>query len=329
MRCVVSSARRPPRIVNRRCYRGRPALVVHRRRVVTSASPVEDEVATQTPVVLTDLQLSELRQKFPQKNGKYDIEAIRVLEQDVGLPLKDWFPQEDIDAMFRQGYVSFDQFSRLCQANLILEGKLKEYRAAFDAVDTSGNGTIGYDELSDLLQFLNTSLSDAKITEQMVKYDVDKSGQIEFNEFLLMFHNQFLDLKEVLQYTKRTDQMPPMKAGLIRLKGGEVTKIFREEEFDEILDRNPEKLVAVFAGLTWCRPCRAMNRTYEKFAVHYPDVIFVKFFGNANSSTKRLFVQRLKAEATPAFFFFKNKEMVHSHTGKDKEKFERYLREYM
>lgn len=328
MRCTISCrpssgiALRPPRRI---CL----PLRAGTRHFVAAASPVEDDVATQTPVTLTEVQLRELFQKFPQKDGKYDLAAVDILEQDVGLPLKEWFPESQIDEIFKQGFVTFDQFTHLCEANLILEGKLKEYRQAFDAVDQSGNGSIGYDELYDLLQFLDSPLSDAKLTELMVDYDLDKSGQIEFNEFLLMFQNHILDLKDVLEYTKQMDQTPPETKGLIRLKRGEVTKIFSENEFDEIVERNADKLVIVFAGLTWCRPCRAMNKTYEKFAADYPSVIFTKFFGNANSSTKKLFVQRLKAEATPAFFYFRNKELVHSHTGKNREKFEKFLREFL
>lgn len=306
----------------------RQSLKFKRQRVF-AASPTEDAEASETPVSLTKFQLDELFQKFPQKDGKYDLEAISVLEKDIGVPVKEWFPESEIDQIFKQGYVTFDQFSRLCEANLILEGKLTEYREAFDAVDTSGNGSIGFDELYHLLHFLGTPLSDAKITQMMVDYDLDKSGQIEFNEFMLMFQDHLLDLREVLRYTKEVERTPPSKTGLIRLNKGEVAKIFSEAEFDEILDRNPERLISLFAGLTWCRPCNGMNRPYERFAEMYPDVIFLKFFGNANSSTKHLFIQRLKAEATPAFFFFKNKELIHSHTGKDKEKFEGFLKQFM
>jgi len=318
------------------CYRVAPCRVLTRPhfarppgRSLLSRINAGVDVENATQVTLTESQLAELHSRFPQKDGKVDIEAIRVLEQESSLPVKEWFPGDVLERIFEQGFVTFDQFEHLCEANLILEGKLKEYRIAFDAVDRSGNGTIGYNELVDLFGSLGSPMSEAKITELMVEYDLDKSGQIEFGEFLLLFQNQLLDLKEVLQYTKNVEQIPEGSKGLILLKPGEVMKIFTEAEFDEILERNPEKLIVLFAGLTWCRPCKAVIRPYEKLAAYYNEAIFLKFFGNANSSTKRLFVERLEAKATPAFFFFREKKLIHSHTGKDKAKLEGHLRTFI
>ncbi len=40
-----------------------------------------------------------------------------------------------------------------------------------------------------------------------------------------------------------------------------------EEAFEE--GRKSGRLVVVFGGLTWCRPCKAMQRPVQKMAEHY------------------------------------------------------------
>lgn len=85
---------------------------------------------------------------------------------------------------------------------MLLEGKLEEYRTAFNAVDNGGNGTISATEIAQLFESLGTPLSYDKLVRMMAKYDVDKSGQIDFYEFLRMFRDELLDLKEILDYIK-------------------------------------------------------------------------------------------------------------------------------
>ena len=45
------------------------------------------------------------------------------------------------------------------------------------------------------------------------------------------------------------------------------------------------------------RPARGAQR----FAEHYQSCVFLKFFGNANAGTKRLFRERLQTPLTPTF----------------------------
>ena len=85
---------------------------------------------------------------------------------------------------------------------VLLEGKLEEYRTAFNAVDNGGNGTISATEIAQLFESLGTPLSYDKLVRMMAKYDIDKSGQIDFWEFLRMFRDELLDLKEILEYIK-------------------------------------------------------------------------------------------------------------------------------
>ncbi len=44
---------------------------------------------------------------------------------------------------------------------------------------------------------------------------------------------------------------------------GDLTLIFSAAELDEIVAANPGKVVVVFGALTWCRPCKAMQRPVQ------------------------------------------------------------------
>eukprot|EP00955_Chlamydomonas_euryale_P036903 350587-Chlamydomonas_euryale.AAC.1 len=60
-----------------------------------------------------------------------------------------WLPDGELDAVMRQydkdssGTIDFAEFTSIVYDGLLLDGKLSEYEAAFNAIDTSGNGTIG------------------------------------------------------------------------------------------------------------------------------------------------------------------------------------------
>lgn len=107
---------------------------------------------------------------------------------------------------------------------------------------------------------------------------------------------------------------------------GELHLIQSEKEFTAILDESEGRLVVLFASLTWCRPCKKIQPAVAKCAKAYQDVIFLKFNGNENDDTKLFFKDKLKARVTPAFFFFRNGELVGSCTGANPTKFETTLR---
>lgn len=83
---------------------------------------------------------------------------------------------------------------------------------------------------------------------------------------------------------------------LVDLLSGDVTVILSDRELDEALAlaARDGKRALLFCSLSWCRPCMAMQRTFQKLAAHYPGVAFLKLMGDANGSTKELFKDRLK-----------------------------------
>ncbi len=90
-----------------------------------------------------------------------------------------------------------------------------------------------------------------------------------------------------------------------------MTLIFSESELDELLTAaGSSKMVVLFCGLTWCRPCKGMQRPFQKMAAHYPALACIKLFGNANVQTKRLFKDRLRVRSTPSFIFFVDGKQV-------------------
>lgn len=281
-------------------------------------------------------RLAELKTRFQMAdvdgNGSIDKDELRNLLNSVEggetyLLTQFWFPEEELDSVLKyydtdgNGTITFDEFIKLMTDGLLLEGTLEDYEAAFKAVDTSGNGTIGATELGEMFERLGEKVSFDKLFEIMEKYDKDESGQIDFNEFLLMFRDKLLDVKSVLNFMKSD---PKESQTIIETSEGRVALIFHEDELNELATKN--EFVVIFCGLTWCRPCKSMMRPFEKLAAVYPNMTFLKLYGNSNASTKKLFKERFKVRSTPCFIIIHNGNIVHTQTGRNKEKLEQAIR---
>ncbi|GLC40129.1 hypothetical protein PLESTB_000880200 [Pleodorina starrii] len=269
-------------------------------------------------------------------NGFIDREELRNLLEsmesgEVYLLSQHWLPEEELDLVMqtydtnKDGVISFEEFKQIVYDGILLEGTLAEYESAFKAVDKSGNGTIGATELGQLFASLGNPVSPEKLVDLMQEYDKDDSGQIEFNEFLLMFRNSLLDLKAMSSYM--TMDWEPGSGAVIDAVEGDMTLIFSERELDEIIAANPNKMVVIFGALTWCRPCKGMQRPVQRLAEHYKEhIVFVKLFGNANKQTKTIFKDRYQIRSTPCFVTLKDGQPVYTQTGTNKEKLEAGLR---
>lgn len=275
-------------------------------------------------------------------NGRIDRDELRALLESVegGLayPLmiaEGWVPDERLDQAMekydvdKSGDIDFDEFKQLVYDGMLLEGAIQDYEDAFNAVDDSGNGSIGATELAQLFKNLGTPMSYEKVADVFMKYDKDESGQIEFKEFLLLFADQLLDLKKVQAWlSSRGDdawEWSGAGSGLLETVEGNVSVIFGPGEMEEALEKNKDKLVVLFCGLTWCRPCKGVARAYERMAQTYDKAVFLKLLGNANMGCKGLFKQ-FKIRSTPSFLFFRNGELVGTNTGANKERLEGALR---
>ena len=113
-----------------------------------------------------------------------------------------WLPEEDVArilSLYSNGggaTIGFEGYKRLAADGVLLAGTVDQYQAAFSALDTGGNGTLGPTEVADLMRGLGRPLSYEDLCALMKDFDLDASGQIEFGEFLRMCRS-FLSLDEV------------------------------------------------------------------------------------------------------------------------------------
>jgi len=290
-------------------------------------------------------KLSALQDRFKtfdvDGDGKIDRDELQsLLESFEGgtsmMRTRYWLPDGELDAVMRQydkdssGTIDFAEFTSIVYDGLLLDGKLSEYEAAFNAIDTSGNGTIAAMEIGQLLAQMGDPVSFEKLADIMQQYDKDESGQIEFPEFLQMFRKQLLDVKAVSRYlTNRPLMQGDASKSMLDAAEGDVNLIFSQAEMEEISAQADAegKMVLVFAALTWCRPCRSMQRSVIKMAQQYKQYFtVVKLFGNSNTQTKRLFKDVLKVRSTPCFMVLKGDKIQTTLLGASREKLEACLR---
>jgi hypothetical protein len=139
-------------------------------------------------------------------------------------------------------YIGFDDEQR------------RELRRFFQAIDESGTGSIGYEQLEEPLIALGLAESSAQVQEMFHEVDLDNSGRIEFNEFLqilaktdggdiplaqffrslidgtLMKNSQTIPIKLVISAYRRRMLMDAMMAeGKQKEKGERVMKAYARQ----------------------------------------------------------------------------------------------------
>lgn len=68
----------------------------------------------------------------------------------------------------------------------LTEDKVNEFREAFNLYDKDGDGTITISELGCIMRSLGQTPSDAELQDLIDEIDTDKSGTIDFTEFVKM-----------------------------------------------------------------------------------------------------------------------------------------------
>ncbi|XP_068675776.1 thioredoxin-like [Montipora foliosa] len=92
--------------------------------------------------------------------------------------------------------------------------------------------------------------------------------------------------------------------------------------YDDIIEKNKDKLVVMDFFAEWCGPCRKMKPYLRRLIEEYPDVIFVKIDVDENDEISEL----ENVEVMPTFVFYKNGEKVSSFSGGDKDQLEEKIR---
>ena len=105
--------------------------------------------------------------------------------------------------------------------------------------------------------------------------------------------------------------------------------IHTREEYTQLMDdaAGTGQLTVLMVGVTYCKPCKAFSKKYGDFAARFSDARFIKVFGNENKDMTTLCRDELKVKSTPTFYFFRDDQQVHMHTGANAGKFEKFILE--
>ena len=129
----------------------------------------------------------------------------------------------------------------------LTDQQIIEFREAFQAFDKDGNGSISTKELGTVMRSLGQNLSEAEIKQMIEIVDEDKSGTIDFKEFLnLMARNMKIVNKEeeLLDALNTLDQDGSGKISKYKLRniilktdkkmtGQEIEEIIKTFDMDE------------------------------------------------------------------------------------------------
>lgn len=101
------------------------------------------------------------------------------------------------------GVLSWPQFEALC-------GYLNAWRDMFNRADTDGSGGISYEELQRTLTAMGYALSAPTLSRMWLVYDEDKSGTLQFDEYIML-------MAELKMTTAAFAQMDPRHTGRVTL----------------------------------------------------------------------------------------------------------------
>lgn len=293
---------------------------------------------------ILDRHLELFQRADTDNNGVLDKNELRAVLESIGDGTESldvpWLTDADLESILRQydgddnGVIDQAEFRRLAEDNVFLTRALKEYKAMFDGLDTGGNGTIGPTELYQFFETNADASADQGSFEHVCalisRYDLNNDGVISFPEFLrLCRYERALPLDDILAYASTA---PAVADAVVEeytspYESGTVHMITSKDEFVTALEgERGKRLIVLFGSLTWCRPCKKIQPQLEKIAKAYPDVLFLKLYGNESDQTKSFFKDDLKVRVTPSFFFFKDGELAGSCTGANPTTVETHMR---
>ena len=178
-----------------------------------------------------------------------------------------------------------------------------QLEAVFDEFDYDNSGALSQAELATAINRLGVKMTEAELKELFVEMDSGMTGDIRKYEFFNWWKDS--------------------------IGSSSVEIIHTMDEYKQVLDDadGTDQMTVLMVGVTYCKPCKAFTKKYQAFAERFSGARFIKVFGNENKDMTVLCRDELKVKSTPTFYFFRNTEQVHMHTGANPGKFEKAMLE--
>lgn len=138
---------------------------------------------------LSEEKLVELRCAFDlfdnDNDGKIDPAELGKAIEKMGQKLS----EEDLKEMIKEvdsdynGTIEFNEFVTLMESKMRDNDSEEEIFEAFKIFDKKGNGHISKADIKNVMISLHESLTQQEIDDLMTKWDLDKDGYLNFEEF--------------------------------------------------------------------------------------------------------------------------------------------------
>jgi len=181
-----------------------------------------------------------------------------------------------------------------------------QIRAAFDALDRSGDGTLQLQELSRGLDMLGIAAEPEGVLREMSRRQRDT---VDFDEFVAWWRSEVIESPVV-----------------IITSVAELRRILAERAPEA---RTKPSLLVLEVVTTFCRSCRQFGPKYKRLAHEHADARFLQLVGNSNVDTMDLIRNELGVRRTPSFFVYdrSNGKAIDSWSSSRVELFEDRLRQ--
>jgi len=146
------------------------------------------------PYHLSEQESNELTQAFTmcdtRNSGFIPRKSLGVILKSLGAKptpsdddLKEMLQEIRSDSTER---ITLDEFLNV-MAKKIYDDTLDDFRAAFKMFDKTGDGQISPHEFKYVIQHLGANITDEEVEDMIKIADADGNGEIDFDEFVMMF----------------------------------------------------------------------------------------------------------------------------------------------
>jgi len=123
-------------------------------------------------------------------DGAISCRELGIVMRSLGInpnevELQDMIQEHDTDG---SGQIEFEEFCEMMLKHMEEDPRTQEevYREAFRTFDKDGSGCISAEELRTVMGSLGETLTDEEIDQMIQEADIDKDGEINYEEFVQM-----------------------------------------------------------------------------------------------------------------------------------------------